>query len=177
MTHDFGADEPISVAFHSSGFQVLVSFKDRIKLYNVLMDKLKQSKEAILKNCKCLKFSNGSQYWAAASAINIVVYETRSFQQLVTFQGHMMTVVKLSWAPGDQVLFSAGLDGNVYGWPIAQSGRMDIISANNRSSQILDIDVDSGSTVFQPAPRESDDEGTAGDNNSVGFTGNGTLVW
>lgn len=173
LTHDFGADEPISVAFHSSGFQVLVSFKDRIKLYNVLLDKLKQSKEAILKNCKCLKFSNGSQYWAAASAINIVVYETKSFQQLVTFQGHMMTVVKLSWAPGDQVLFSAGMDGNVYGWPIAHSGRMDVISASNRSSLILDLEVDSGSTVFQPAPRESDDESTTGDAQSVGFSGPG----
>ena len=173
LTHDFGADEPISVAFHSSGFQVLVSFKDRIKLYNVLMDKLKPSKEAILKNCKCLKFSNGSQYWAAASAINIVVYETKSFQQLVTFQGHMMTVVKLSWAPGDQVLFSAGMDGNVYGWPIASSGRMDVISASNRSSLILDLEVDSCSTVFQPAPRETDDESTVGDAASVSFAGLG----
>jgi hypothetical protein len=170
LTHDFGVDEPISVAFHSSGFQVLVSFKDRIKLYNVLMDKLKQSKEAILKNCKCLKFSNGSQYWAAASAINIVVYETKSFQQLMTFQGHMMTVVRLTWAPGDQVLFSAGLDGNVYGWPIAHAGRMDVIAASNRSSQILDIEVDSPSTVFQAAPREVEEEG--GENTStVGFVG------
>lgn len=173
LTHDFGVDEPISVAFHSSGFQVLVSFKDRIKMYNVLIDKLKPSKEAILKNCKCLKFSNGSQYWAAASAINIVVYETKSFQQLVTFQGHMMTVVKLSWAPGDQVLFSAGMDGNVYGWPIASSGRMDVISASNRSSLILDLEVDSCSTVFQPAPRESDDESTVGDAASVSFAGIG----
>lgn len=172
LTHDFGVDEPLSVAFHSSGFQVLVAFKDRIKLYNVLMDKLKQSKEAILKNCKCIKFSNGSQYWAAASAINIVVYETKSFQQLMTFQGHMMSVVKLTWAPGDQVLFSAGLDGNVYGWPIAHAGRMDVIVASNRSSQILDIEVDSPSTIFQSAPRETDDEsGGEATTTAVGFTG------
>lgn len=168
LTHDFGQDEPISVAFHSSGFQVLVSFKDRIKLYNVLLDKLKQSKEAILKNCKCLKFSNGSQYWAAASAINIVVYETKSFQQLVTFQGHMMTVVKLAWAPGDQVLFSAGMDGNVYGWPIAHSGRVDVIAASNRSSLILDLEVDCTSTVFQPAPKESEEDANGGESTTGG---------
>eukprot|EP01036_Dinobryon_divergens_P027908 gene27908-36765_t len=41
--------------------QALVSFKDRIRLYNVLMNKLKPCKEAILKNCKCLKYSNGAQ--------------------------------------------------------------------------------------------------------------------
>ena len=159
LVYNFNNDEPIAVAFHNSGFQILVSFKDRIKLYNVLLDKLKQSKETILKNCKCLKFSNGSQYWAAASAVNIVIYETKSFQQLVTYQGHMMSVVKLSWAPGDQILFSAGMDGNVYGWPIAHSGRVDIISASNRSSLILDLEVDCPSTVFQPAPRDSDEEG------------------
>ena len=49
-----------------------MSFKDRIRLYNVLMNKLKYCKEAILKNCKCLKYSNGAQFWAAASAINVV---------------------------------------------------------------------------------------------------------
>jgi WD40 repeat protein len=112
------------------------------------MNKLKSCKETVLKNCKCLKFSNGSQYWAAASAINVVVYDSKSFQQLMTFQGHMMSVMKISWAPGDQVLFSAGLDGNVYGWPVAKEGRLDVIAASNRSSTILDVIVDSPSTSF-----------------------------
>ena len=31
-----------------------------------------------------------------------------------------------------KVIFSAGVDGNVYGWPIAKDARIDVISANNR---------------------------------------------
>ncbi|RYG67046.1 hypothetical protein EON64_08325 [archaeon] len=110
------------------------------------------------KNCKCLKYSHGAQYFAAASAINVTVFETRSFNPLMTFQGHMMTVVKLCWAPGDQVLFSAGMDGNVYGWPVAQDGRMEVVSANNRSSAILDLVADCNSTVFYTPPKDTEDE-------------------
>ena len=77
LVHYFRTDEPLAVAAHSSGFQVLVSFKDRVRLYNVLLDKLKPYRETVLKNAKCLKFSHGSQYWAAASAINVSVYDTR----------------------------------------------------------------------------------------------------
>jgi hypothetical protein len=155
LVHYFRNDEPLTCALHSSGFQVLVSFKDRIRLFNILMDKIKQYRETVIKNCKCLKFSNGSQYFAAASAINVMVYETKSFTQLMNFQGHMMTVVKLSWAPGDQVLFSAGLDGNVYGWPINKDGKIEVIAANNRSSAILDIAIDCSSTVFPTTTKES----------------------
>eukprot|EP01038_Epipyxis_sp_PR26KG_P006221 gene6221-8573_t len=157
LVHYFRNDEPLATAFHSSGFQVLVSFKDRIRMYNVLMDKLKPYREAVLKNCKCLKFSHGSQYFAAASAVNVSVYETKSFQQLMTFQGHMMTVVRICWAVGDQVLFSAGSDGNVYGWPVSKDGRLDVVAASARSSQIIDMIVDSSSTVFQVIPKDQGD--------------------
>ena len=186
MTHYFEVDEPISVAFHPNGFQVLVSFKDRVRLFNVLMDKLRQCKETILKNSRCLKFSNGGQYWAAATAVSVCIYDTKSFQKLITYQGHMMQVIRLSWAPGDQVLFSAGMDGNVYGWPIAKDGRMDIIAASNRSSLIFDLTVDSPSTVFKLPDRDDDDdddnnnnnndEGGGGGSNAVAATSGGSEV-
>jgi len=163
-------------SFFYSGFQALVSFKDRIRLYNVMMDKLRYCKETILKNCKCLNFSNGGQYWAAASAVNVCVYETKSFQQLMNFQGHMMTVVRMCWAPGDQVLFSAGMDGNVYGWPIAKEGRLDIVAASNRSSLILDLAVDSPSTVFPVAPRDTEDEVGGGFSGTAINAGGGAVA-
>lgn len=158
LVHYFRTEDPISVAFHPSGFQILVSFKDRIRSYNVLIDKIKPYRETVLKNCKCLKYSNGAQYWAAASAVNVAVYETSTFNQLMVFQGHLMTVVRLCWAPGDEVLFSAAMDGNVYGWPVSREGRMEVVSANNRSSAMLDIVADSMPTVFQVTSKDSDDD-------------------
>ena len=45
-----------------------------------------------------------------------------------------MPIKRIVWAPGDQVVFTAGMDGNVYGWPIAKDARIDVLSANNRLS-------------------------------------------
>lgn len=84
----------------------------------------------------------------------------------------MMSVVRLSWAPGDQVLFSAGLDGNVYGWPVAKEGRLDVIAANNRSSTILDMVVESPSTSFYTHAANTSGKG-GGDG---GFEGYSTFV-
>jgi len=177
LVHYFRNEEPLAAAFHSSGFSLLVSFKDRIRMYNVLMDKLKTYKETVLKNCKVLKFSNGSQYFAAASAVNVCVYDTKSFHQLMNFQGHMMTVTRLQWAIGDEVLFSAGMDGNVYGWPISREGRLDVISATNRSSGIIEMIVDSPSTVFKPMTKDSvEDEEQQQQNNEVNASTNMQLV-
>ena len=72
-------------------------------MYNILLDKLKLFKETIIKGCKELKFSNGGHLFAAASTINVMVFDTKTFQQLVSFQGHMMAVKRMAWGPCDQV--------------------------------------------------------------------------
>lgn len=59
LVHFFRQDEPITVACHPAGFQVVISFKDRVRMYNVLNDKLKMCRETVLKNTKVLKFSHG----------------------------------------------------------------------------------------------------------------------
>lgn len=157
LIHYFRGDEPLTLSMHPSGFQLLVSFKDRVKVFNILVDRLQEYQEVILKNCKEAKFSNGGQYFAAVSSININVYDTTSGVQVASFQGHTMTVRRLCWAPGDQVIFSSGMDGNVYGWPVAQEGRLDILS-NSRGSAVIDMIVDSGSTSF-PKNDHVDEEG------------------
>ena len=85
------------------GFQVLVGSKDRVRLYNILQDKLKHFRETVQKSCRELRYSNGCQYWAGACAMTVLIYDSASFTQLVLFQGHMMAIRNLVWAPGDQV--------------------------------------------------------------------------
>ena len=93
----------ILILIISIGFQVLVGSKDRVRLYNILQDKLKYFRETIQKSCRELRYSNGCQYWAGACAMTVVIYDSASFTQLVLFQGHMMAIRNLVWAPGDQV--------------------------------------------------------------------------
>lgn len=159
LVHNFQSDEPLAVGMHPSGFQMLVSFKDRIRLYNLLIDKLRPYKETVCKNCKELQFSHGGHLFAGASSINVVVYETSSLQQLALFQGHMMAIRRLEWALGDEVVFSAGTDGNVYGWPVSREARIDVVSANNRASAILGLAIDCPNLLF-PKLRTGPSEGS-----------------
>lgn len=66
----------VAVAMHASGYQTLVSFKDRVRMYNIVMDKLKYYKETIVKSCKDLKFSNGCQFWAGTKEIYYTLFNT-----------------------------------------------------------------------------------------------------
>lgn len=68
-------------------------------------------------------------------------------------------------AIGDEVVFSAGSDGNIYGWPVSKENRIDVISANNRSSAILGITVDCPNLMFpktQVVGEDEDGDGAGG---------------
>ena len=73
------------------------------------------------------------------------------------------------------MLFSAGLDGNVYGWPVAKEGRLDVIAANNRSSTILDLVVDSPTTSFYTPPVVASNASGTGKSSESMFNGNWRL--
>ena len=75
----------------------------------------------------------------------------------MVFQGHMMPIKRIVWAPGDQVVFTAGMDGNVYGWPIAKDARIDVLSANNRLFGVNGMCIDTINLVF-PKPEQKEHE-------------------
>ena len=104
VVQQFGAEDPRAVAVHTNGLQVLISFKDCVRLFNILRNSLKVYKETVLRSCQDLKFSSGCQFWAAASGLSVLVFETKSFAQMMNFPGHLNPINKLVWAPGDQVI-------------------------------------------------------------------------
>eukprot|EP00605_Chrysophyceae_sp_TOSAG23-4_P001800 GSChrysophyteH1.ASY1.ANO1.1990.1 assembled CDS len=159
VVHHFGGDEPLAIDVHNNGLYMIVSFKDRVRGYNIAMSSLIPHCEVIQKGCKEIKFSHGGDYFACASGINLVVFRTSTFTQVVTFQGHMMPIKKIAWAPGDLVIFSASVDGCVYGWPTCRDGRLDIVASNPRASTVLSIEVDSSSLVFLPPLADVGDDG------------------
>ena len=103
VVEQFGSEDPRAVAVHTNGFQVLISFKDVVRLYNILRNNLKAYRETVLRSCQDLKFSSGCQFWAAASGLSVLVFETRTFSHLMSFPGHLNPINKIVWAPGDQV--------------------------------------------------------------------------
>ena len=159
VVHHFGSDEPLSIAVHTNGLFMVVSFKDRVRGYNIGMAALKPYKEVIQKGCKEILFSHSGQYFACASGINLVVFNSTTFKQVMNFQGHMMPIKKIAWAPGDLVLFSASVDGTVYGWPTSRDGRIDVVASNPRASAILSLEIDSSNMAFLPPLPENAEDG------------------
>jgi len=138
LVQDFTNDEPTCVAFHPNGLQLILGFNERIRMYNCMRDELKLFRDMPLKGCRELKFSSGGQYFAAAVGYSVSVYSTNAynsqtiFQQLYTFTGHIGPVKRLLWSPDDLVLYSAGMDGNVYGWDLVKNTRLDDANLLNR---------------------------------------------
>ena len=130
ISHESPTDEPQSVAIHPSGYQLVVGYKDKLCMFHILMTGLKLYREITCKICKMVRFCRGGQYFAAAMAKGIFVYNTFQYESAYTFDlvhsftGHSGPVNSLSWA-NDSVLFTAGQDGNIYGWTLIHGARLD----------------------------------------------------
>ena len=60
-------EEAQAVAFHPSGFHIVVAFQDKIQFMNVLSNTVKEYSPSLqLKGCREIKFSNGGHMFAAA---------------------------------------------------------------------------------------------------------------
>eukprot|EP00762_Andalucia_godoyi_P001507 ANDGO_00191.mRNA.1 hypothetical protein len=114
----FFEDEAYSVAMHPSGFHLLVGFRDKLRLCNVLMDDIRPFKEFPIRQCRECKFSNGGSMFAAVNGNMIQVYSTYTSEQLGFLRGHNGKVRSLVWGKDDSRLFSCGVDGAVYEWSV-----------------------------------------------------------
>ena len=117
---EFFTEEPYSVAFHPSGFHVVVGFADKLRMMNVFATTIKHYKEIHIKGCKEIKFCNGGHMFAAANGHEVQVFNfyTGENPQNMKFRKHIAKVTSLHWNEDDSLLYSAGADGAVYEWKI-----------------------------------------------------------
>lgn len=136
-----------SIAFHPSGFHVVVGFSDRVRMMNVFKESLKGYKEIHIKSCIELKFANGGHLFAAANTNSICVYNfyTGENRSDMVFKNHKGRVKTISWFEDDTGFVSAGLDGMIYIW--------DLKNSNNPEFQFKNK-----GTVFQCVEKSQDAE-------------------
>jgi WD40 repeat protein len=113
-------DEAYSVAFHPSGFHLVVGFTDRIRMMNVLQKSLKTYNVIPIKGCRELRFSNGGHLIACASQSNINVYKFYTGENTpeMIYKAHLGPVRCLHWLDDDSGFISGGWDGNVFTWKL-----------------------------------------------------------
>lgn len=117
---EFFTEEPYSVAFHPSGFHIVVGFADKLRMMNVFASTIKHYKEIHIKGCKEIKFCNGGHMFAAANGHEVQVFNfyTGENPPNMKFRKHIAKVTSLHWNEDDSLLYSAGSDGAVYEWRI-----------------------------------------------------------
>ncbi|KAJ1478335.1 WD40-repeat-containing domain protein [Baffinella frigidus] len=118
-------DDISSIAIHPSGFHLLLGFSDKLRLFNVLIEDLRQYQEFPIKSCKQVKFSNGGHLFAAVNISNIIIYSTYTFEKLGVLISHTALVKSVCWSPDDLKLASAGIDGAVYEWSLQGYSRVE----------------------------------------------------
>lgn len=119
----FFQDDLTCVAMHPSGFHLLLGFSDKLRLFNVLIDDLRQFQEFPIKGCKEAKFSNGGHLFAAVNTLNIQLYSTYTFEKVGVLIAHTAQIKSICWSADDLSMVSAGLDGAVYEWSIPDLSR------------------------------------------------------
>eukprot|EP00937_MAST-01D_sp_MAST-1D-sp2_P001084 g1084.t1 len=137
------SEMPTCIGVHPNGFQVVIGFRERLRLYNVLLDSLRPFKDMPAKNCRELRFSHGGHVFASACGISVHVYATHTMELLHTFNGHIAPVSRLIWSRDDRHLYSAGADGGVYGWHLASGARLEDSQHVVKQCQYAALVVDS----------------------------------
>jgi WD40 repeat protein/ElaB/YqjD/DUF883 family membrane-anchored ribosome-binding protein len=111
-------EESYCVAIHPSGLYILVGFSDKLRLMNLLIDDIRPFREFTIRGCKECKFSNGGQYFAAATGNTVQIYSTWNFECLGTMKGHNGKVKSIFWTHDDTRIVTSGAEGAIYEWSL-----------------------------------------------------------
>lgn len=105
------------MAFHSSGFHLVVSLQDKIQMMNVLSKQIIVFKTITQKGCREVRFSHGGHLFACATSpnsIHVYNFYTGDCPQNMQCSGHMSKVRGIDWFEDDMGFASCAGDGFVF---------------------------------------------------------------
>ncbi|CAM9243116.1 unnamed protein product [Phaeothamnion confervicola] len=117
-------EEPLAVALHPSGLFAAAAFKDKARLYSILMDDLRELRAFPVKHCRVVSFSHGGQYLALATNNQVMVYLTHTCAPVSVLRGHQGRVAALSWRQHDHQIMTASSEGQLVVWETATGRRL-----------------------------------------------------
>lgn len=118
-------DQCHSVAFHPSGFHIVVGMSDKVRMMNVFQHTVEKYKELHIKQCKEIRFSNGGHLFAAVNgqSVNVFNFYTGECKSDHIYKDHKGNVQSVSWFEDDSGLVTTGLDGYIYIWELNNNER------------------------------------------------------
>eukprot|EP00831_Metopus_contortus_P042287 TRINITY_DN3343_c0_g1_i1.p1 TRINITY_DN3343_c0_g1~~TRINITY_DN3343_c0_g1_i1.p1 ORF type:complete len:1270 (-),score=308.03 TRINITY_DN3343_c0_g1_i1:73-3882(-) len=114
-------EEAHGIAFHPSGFHIIVGFTDKLRFMNIIEKKIVPYKEIALKSCKEIRFCHGGHMIAAASGSTIYVYNfyTGECPEGFVFKGQDTNITSIYWLSDDTGFFSANWNGIIEYWKLS----------------------------------------------------------
>eukprot|EP00758_Cryptobia_borreli_P001257 Tbor_TRINITY_DN2079_c0_g1::TRINITY_DN2079_c0_g1_i1::g.12107::m.12107 len=104
--------EILSISIHPSGLHLIAGFPDKLRFMNIYGDDIREFRSYNIRGCTECRFSNGGQFFAAATPAIIHVYETYTCEQIGHLKGHTGKVKSLFFVPpNDTRILSVGTDG------------------------------------------------------------------
>lgn len=96
---DDNDEDPFGITLHPLGMHVLISFRDCIRLYRILVDQLSVCRELACRRCPRagVRYSSGGHLFAAVSHNNILVYDSVTFEVITVLRGHLMAIRHIAW--------------------------------------------------------------------------------
>ncbi|EAR92035.2 WD40 domain protein (macronuclear) [Tetrahymena thermophila SB210] len=116
-------EEAYAVAFHPSGFHIIVAFTEKIRLMNIFENDLISFKELSVKNCREIQFSNGGHFFAITNVSMVQVFQfyTGENPSNLVFRGSGK-VRTIFWEEDDQGFYTGSTDGLVIYWRVDDNG-------------------------------------------------------
>ncbi|CAM9100917.1 unnamed protein product [Ectocarpus sp. 6 AP-2014] len=115
---------PLAVSLHPSGLYLLVSFGEKVRLYSILMEDVRELKEFVVKHCRVVCFSGGGQYFSFSHNAQILVYETFTCNLVTSLKGHQGRIRSIVWKERDRRILTASSEGQVYLWETCTGKRL-----------------------------------------------------
>jgi cilia- and flagella-associated protein 57 len=105
-------------AIHPNGYQLAVSFIDKIAIYHILHDELRQYKCLEIKNASLIKFSHGGQYFFAVEKQWIYIYNAYTLQLIDKVKHQGVKATELVFNEHDRAFALVSTCGYVGKWKI-----------------------------------------------------------
>ena len=109
-------EAPTSVSIHPNGLYAAATFSLCVKLMSIYADEMKTFWETPTVGCKQVKFSNGGQFYAVLTSVNVLIYNFWRMERVCVLDVLNARIKELIWKKDDSQLITYTSDGLIQCW-------------------------------------------------------------
>jgi hypothetical protein len=92
----------VSVSLHPSGYQLAITFIDKVAIYHILNDDLLKTNQIDKRGIYLAKYSTGGQYFFAIERSTIHIYNAYTFMKITEIKVEATNIISLVFSQHDR---------------------------------------------------------------------------